>query len=214
LLIKAVSALLPEVYGERVQHDVTVGGVIRLGAPAAAPKQIAEADFTVLAETPEQVKPPTNVLAVAAAPASVDDYERQFGGKRLVEAALFYDADGKLQPPRPDVVIVDDSEIDRAYGEAGIPHRVTSAEYLIAQGYRNPFLLKLASPPPTPEPDFAHEPISKLAATGMHPDPSTPVPVERPEDKDGQLLASMKPPSASTGAEQAGIRRGTYTIIR
>ena len=72
LLIKAVSALLPEVYGERVQHDVTVGGVVRLGAPAAAPKPIAEADFTVLAETPEQVKPPTNVLAVAARPTSVD----------------------------------------------------------------------------------------------------------------------------------------------
>ena len=27
MLIKAVSALLPEIYGERVQHDVTVGGV-------------------------------------------------------------------------------------------------------------------------------------------------------------------------------------------
>jgi hypothetical protein len=138
LLIKAVSALLPEVYGERVQHDVTVGGVIRLGAPAAAPKPIAEADFTVLAETPEQVKPPTNVLAVAAPPASVADYERQFGGKRLVEGTLFYDSDGKLQPPRPDIVIVDGSELDHAYDEAGIPHRVTSAEYLIAQGYCNP----------------------------------------------------------------------------
>ena len=84
------------------------------------------------------------MLAVAARPASVEDYERQFGGKRLVEATLFYDADGKLQPPQPDIVIVDDSELDRAYTAAGIPHRVTSAQYLIAQGYCNPFLFKLA----------------------------------------------------------------------
>jgi hypothetical protein len=89
LLIKAVSALLPEIYGERVQHDVTVGGVVRLGAPAAAAKPIAEADFTALAETPEQVKPPTNVLAVAARPASVEDYEQTYGGKRASWRARF-----------------------------------------------------------------------------------------------------------------------------
>ncbi len=65
----------------------------------------------MLAETPEQIKPPTNVLAVAAPPASVADYERQFGGKRLVEATLFYDADGKLQPPQPDIVIVEESSL-------------------------------------------------------------------------------------------------------
>ena len=131
MLIKAVSSLLPEVYGERVQHDVTVGGVVRLGAPAAAPKPIAEADFTMLAETPEQVKPPANILAVAAAPASVAEYECQFGGKRLVEATLFYDADGKLQPPQPNVLVVEESELDRAYTAAGIPHRVSTAQFLI-----------------------------------------------------------------------------------
>ena len=62
----------------------------------------------MLAETPEQVKPPANILAVAAAPASVAEYECQFGGKRLVEATLFYDADGKLQPPQPNVLVVEE----------------------------------------------------------------------------------------------------------
>jgi hypothetical protein len=38
----------------------------------------------------------------------------------------------------------DDSELDRAYNAAGIPHRVRSPECLIAEGYCNPFLFKLA----------------------------------------------------------------------
>jgi hypothetical protein len=144
LLIKAVSALLPEVYGERVQHEVSLGGVVRLGAPAAAPKPIAEADFTVLAETPEQIKPPTNVLAVAARPASVEEFERQFGGKRLVEGTLFYGSHGELLPPHPDIVIVEGSALDLAYNAAEIPHRVTTAQTLVKQGYCNAFLLKIA----------------------------------------------------------------------
>ena len=104
------------------------------------------------------------------APASVAEYERQFGGKRLVEATLFYDADGKLQPPQPDILIVEEFELDRAYTAAGIPHRVTTAQFLIRQGYCNPFLFKLAPwmSAPAPEPDPAHDPQSKPAATGKH----------------------------------------------
>jgi hypothetical protein len=210
LLIKAVSALLPEIYGERVQHDVTVGGVLRLGAPAAAPKPIAEADFTVLAETPDEIKPPSNVLAVAACPASVADYERQFGGKRLVEATLFYDADGRLQPPQPDIVIVDDSELNRAYNAAGIPHRTTSAPYLIAQGYCNPFLLKLATPA---ESDLVCDLNEKLAAGVKPPKASAPVPVSRPEDARGAPPTNTGTPTVPRGRasgryDAEGLGRG------
>ena len=212
LLIKAVSSLLPEVYGERVQHDVTVGGVVRLGAPAAAPKPIAEADFTMLAETPEQVKPPANILAVAAAPASVAEYECQFGGKRLVEATLFYDADGKLQPPQPNVLVVEEFELDRAYTAAGIPHRVSTAQFLIRQGYCNPFLFKLAPwmSAPAPEPDPAHDPQSKPAATGKHAHAGAAV--EGSEDADRELPVMQ--PVASAGAERVGIRHGHLTVSR
>lgn len=205
LLIKAVSALLPEVYGERVQHDVTVGGVVRLGAPAAAPKPIAQADFTVLAESPEQIKPPTNVLAVAARPATVEEYERQFGGKRLVEGTLFYDSDGSLLPPQPDIVIVDDSELDRAYTAAGIRHQVTSAEFLIKQGFCNAFLFKLAPwlPSPSPQTTPRPEPTSMTAAAPSG--PSAPNP--QVEDDAEEISAPAKPP-----VSRIAERRGGRTI--
>jgi len=201
MLIKAVSALLPEIYGERVQHDVTVGGVVRLGAPAAAQKPIAEADFTMLAETPEQIKPPKNVLAIAARPATVEEYERQFGGKRLVEGTLFYDATGRLLPPQPDIVIVDDSKLDRAYTAAGILHPVTSAEFLIKQGYCNPFLFKLApglSPPLQPEPDLERE-----LASLKHPKPHGGAPLFQPGDEQGAAPRSAAIPAELPGRASA-----------
>ncbi len=213
LLIKAVSALLPEVYGERVQHDVTVGGVVRLGTPAAAPKPIADADFTVLAETPEQIKPPTNVLAVAVRPTTVADYESQFGGKRLVEGALFYDADGKLLPPRPDIVIVEESELDRAYTAAGISHRVWTPEYLIKQGYCNSFLFKLAPwvSPPSRQPEPTPAPVSpvKVAPTTSCPRPAGLPPADQPVKQAGELSSPSKPP-ARAQPEPTGGR----TILR
>jgi hypothetical protein len=204
LLIKAVSALLPEVYGDRVQHDVTVGGVVRLGAPAAAPKPIAEADFTMLAETPEQVKPPTNVLAVAARPASVEDYERRFGGKRLVEGTLFYDADGRLLPPQPDIVIVDDSALDRAYTAAGMAHRVTSAEFLIKQGYCNAFLFKLAPWLSTPSPPIAPTPEPQPASADPQPRVGA---SDTPVEGDHETPSAPTKPSNRRVAEQTGGRR-------
>jgi hypothetical protein len=43
-------------------------------------------------------------------------------------------------------VIVQGSEVDRLYTEAGIEHATTPASDLLAQGYCNEFLLKLATP--------------------------------------------------------------------
>ncbi len=89
--------------------------------------------------------PAPNVLAVADRSASVAEYEQQFGGKRLVETALFYDGDGRLLPPLPEMVIVEGSPIDKAYSDVSIEHRVATPQSLIAKGYCNSFLLKLAT---------------------------------------------------------------------
>jgi hypothetical protein len=212
LLIKAVSALLPEVYGETIKHEVTVGGVLRVGttASAAPPRQIEDVDFTLINATPEDAPPPTNVLAVADRPASVAAYEQQFGGKRLVEATLFYDPDGKLLPPLPEIVIVEGSAIDQAYSDAGIEHRVTSAQSLIAKGYCNPFLLKLASPA---EGDLVRDLKAQLAAGVKPPTPSAQAPARRPREDDGTsprpaAIPTAPPGRASARYDAEGIGRG------
>ena len=212
LLIKAVSALLPEVYGETIKHEVTVGGVLRVGTTASAvpPRQIEDADFTTIGAAAEDAPPPTNVLAVAERPASVAAYEQQFGGKRLVEATLFYDADGKLLPPLPEIVVVEGSPIDQAYTDAGIEHRVTSAQSLIAKGYCNPFLLKLATPA---ESDLVRHLKAKLAAGVKPPGPSAAAPVLRPRHEHGAPSAATGTPTAPPGRasmryDAEGIGRG------
>jgi hypothetical protein len=208
LLIKAVSALLPEVYGETIRHQVTVGGVLRVGATASAPQQqIEDADFTLIGEAPEDVPAP-NVLAVADRPASVAEYEQQFGGKRLVEATLFYDGDGKLLPPLPEIVIVEGSPIDQAYNDAGIEHRVTSPQSLVGKGYCNPFLLKLAGPE---ESDRVRDLQAKLAA-GVTPPPPNAPPLQpgNGQTASAPSVAANTPPSgrASARYDAEGIGRG------
>lgn len=188
LLIKACSALIPE-YGERIQHDVNVGGVLRVGASTPPLKQIEQpvidADFNLAIED-KTVQQATNVLAVAERPKSVAEFEERFGGKRLVECVYFYDAENKLQPPIDGVVIVEGSSAHKLYSEAGIEVGTTPASELIAKGYCNEFLLALAPPEqsslvdslraslkagvsiPKPSPV---EPLSKSSATAVHPAP-------------------------------------------
>ena len=136
----------------RVAHTLTIGGVVRVGpSMAPAPKQLApspthqvlDADFTPVDEEQSE---PTNILMVAEAPETVEEFEETFGGKRLVEAILFYAEDKTLLPPLADIVIVEGSSVHRAYQEAGIEVDAVPAGELIAQGYCNDFLLKLAGP--------------------------------------------------------------------
>ncbi len=150
LLIKAASSLLSQTYGERVAHTLTIGGVVRIGpSMAPAPKQLApaptyqtlDADFTPI---DEEATEPTNVLMVGEEPATVEEFERTFGGKRLVEAILFYAEDGKLLPPLADIVIVEGSSAHKAYVDAGVEVDAVPAAPLVALGYRNDFLLPLA----------------------------------------------------------------------
>jgi hypothetical protein len=223
LLIKACAALLPQIYGETIRHEVEVGGVLRVGATAfaATPKQIEDAEFTMISEASEDAPPPTNVLAVADRPASVAAYEQQFGGKRLIEATLFYDADDKLMPPLPQIVIVEGSPIDQAYTEAGFAHEVTSAQSLIARGYCNPFLLKLATPA---ERDQVANLKAELAAGVKPPTPSAQAPAIRPRDEKVAAPRPTETPAAPPGRASArydaeGIGRGTvppggYRVLR
>jgi hypothetical protein len=153
LLIKAAASLLSATYGERVAHTHMIGGVVRIGPTMApAPKQLAQpptfqildADFTPVEE--EKASEPTNVLMIADEPETVEEYERTFGGKRLVEAILFYAEDKTLLAPLPEIIIVEGSSIHRAYREAGIEVDAVPASQLLAQGYCNDFLLALATP--------------------------------------------------------------------
>lgn len=153
LLIKAAASLLAATYGERVAHTHMIGGVVRIGPTTApAPKQLAppptfqvlDADFTPVED--EKPLEPTNILMVADEPETVEEYERTFGGKRLVEAILFYAEDKTLLAPLPEIIIVEGSSIHRAYQEAGIEVDAVPASRLLAQGYCNDFLLDMATP--------------------------------------------------------------------
>jgi hypothetical protein len=83
---------------------------------------------------------------VADEPESVEDFERTFGGKRLVEAILFYAEDGTLLPPLAEIVIVEGSSIHRTYQEAKVEVDTVPASELLAKGYCNDFLLDMATP--------------------------------------------------------------------
>ncbi|MGO9686522.1 MAG: hypothetical protein ACLPTZ_28770 [Beijerinckiaceae bacterium] len=208
ILVKAAASLLSQVYGERVAHTVMVGGVVRIGPNMApAPKQLApapthqvlDADFTPVDEEHTE---PTNVLAVAEPPETVAQFEEVFGGKRLVEAILFFAEDGALLPPLADIVIVEGSSIHRTYVEAGIEVDAVPAAPLIAQGYCNDFLLPLATadevarvktpekyvpmPEPEPEPELRRHPRAYNAATGEKFERPTPGGGERYATVDGE----------------------------
>jgi hypothetical protein len=154
LLIKAAASLLAATYGERVAHTLVVGGVVRIGPTMQPPskqlappptRQILDVDFTPILDE-EKVAEPTNVLMIADEPETVEEYERTFGGKRLVEALLFYAEDKTLLAPVPEIVIVEGSSIHREYQKAGIEVDAVPASQLLAQGYCNDFLLDMATP--------------------------------------------------------------------
>ena len=168
LLIKAAASLLSATYGERVAHTHMIGGVVRIG-PNMAPEpkrlappptfQVLDADFTPVEE--EKRSEPTNVLMVADEPETVEEYEQTFGGKRLVEAILFYAEDKTLLAPLPEIVIVEGSSIHRTYQEAGIEVDAVPASQLFAQGYVNDFLLAYG--------DAARAQASRSQAQGADP---------------------------------------------
>lgn len=189
ILVKAAASLLSQTYGERVTHDVHLGGVIRVGPSSGpAPRQLApaptaqilDADFAPIGDDTEV----TNVLVVGET-ATFEEFEETFGGKRLTEAILAYAEDGTLLPPTKGIVIVEGSSVHRAYIEARIEVDAQPAAVLVAQGYCNSFLTKLTTPeevarakqpeqyapmpPPEPEPALRRHPRAYMADTGEKP---------------------------------------------
>ncbi len=184
LLIKAASSLLASTYGERVAHTHLVGGVLRIGPTTSlnqkqiAPPpthQILDADFTPIDD--EKPLEPVNVLAIGEEPETVEEYERTFGGKRLVEAILFYTEDHTLLAPVPEIVIVEGSSIHRAYQEAGVEVDTVPASKLLAEGYVNDFLLDMATPEERKLAEARrNEPVGHIAP------PVKPMPAPAPSD--------------------------------
>ena len=177
VLIKAASSLLSQTYGDKISHQVQIGGVLRIGPTAPSPTQLkqlsapVDVSFTAIDDQTEDVQP-TNTLAVAERPKSVHEYEETFGGRRLVEVVFFYDSDNRLLPPLEGIIIVEGSEAHRKYSEAGIECKTTPAKELLEKGFCNGFLLKLAKPQ---ESALVKDLRAKLAQGVKHPQPSHPV---------------------------------------
>lgn len=159
LLVKMLASLVPDIYGERssVTH-IHQGHVWIEGSTPTAPhlqrlkpEQIEDGDFQeafAMADAPETVKRPANVLAIPAPCKDAYDFDRKFLRKLVREPVLFRDADGRLEPPLSDDVIVEGSEQAKAYADAGIEVRTVTAQSLLDQGYTNDFLYALAGERP------------------------------------------------------------------
>ena len=179
LLMKAAASLLSATYGETVTHQVQIGGVLRIGS-TPAPQLPPPVDVDFINVDDMQALEQTNVLAVAEPPKSVADFEETFGGRQLVECVYFYDEDGRLLPPLDGIVIIAGSSADRLYNEAGIAHATTPASDLLAQGYCNELLLRMAKPA---ESALVSDLRAKLKAGVRHPLPTHAVQKFKPGDE-------------------------------
>jgi hypothetical protein len=175
---------------------------------APAPKQLApapthqtlDADFTPIDEDASE---PVNVLAVAEPPETVEEFEAAFGGKRLVEAILFYTEDKKLLPPLADIVIVEGSSVHKAYVAAGIEVEAVPAAQLLEWGFCNEFLFKLAKTPE--ESALVADLRAKLKEPIQHRQPSHHVEVGRP-DAEAEEDAKMAREAEAAHARGRSLR--------
>ena len=108
LLIKAVSALLPEVYGERVQHDVTVGGVFGSARRRRRRSRSPRRTSRCWPRRPEQVKPPANVLAVAARRRASRNTSASSAASVWSRRRCSTMPTASCLPPQPDVIVVEE----------------------------------------------------------------------------------------------------------
>jgi hypothetical protein len=159
ILVKLLTSLAPEIYGEKstVEHHHTgtvwIEGGASPQAALSAPDNFNQ-DFGLT--TPrDEVKRPTNTLAVPRPCANPDEFDKRFRRKLLRNVTLFRDTEGKLLPPLPDDVIVAGTVQARAFEDAGIEVQVVRAETLLDEGFENDWLRDLApawKPKPKPKP--------------------------------------------------------------
>jgi hypothetical protein len=196
LLNKVLASYLPQIYGERVEHEHHVsGGVFIEGRSAQAQLSAPGAhDNEFGAAIPSDRRPrPTNVLAV---PQILDKetFDKKWMKPLVRDCVLFRDASGKLLPPiageEPDVVVVGTPQ-HRAFVEAGIEVDAVHPQTLLEQGFRNDFLFELCPTwrePPKPKPvrptdeereAVAQQVAAKVAKEGIASTQSLYEPVER-----------------------------------
>jgi len=150
ILVKLLTSLAPEVYGDKstVEHLHSGAVWVEGGAsqPAALPPPSGDnfnRDFGLT--TPrEEMKRPTNVLAVPRPCASSDEFDKRFRKKLLRNVTLFRDAEGNLLPPLPDDVVVAGTLQARAFEDAGMEVKLVRAETLLDDGFENDWLRELA----------------------------------------------------------------------
>jgi hypothetical protein len=211
LLNKVLASYLPQVYGDRVEHDVHVtGGVFIEGRSAQAqlPAPGAHDNEFGAAIPPEQQRRPTNVLAV---PRILDKeaFDQKYMKPLVREVVLFRDTEGKLLPPlsgeEPDIVVIGTPQYYE-FKIAGIEVNAVHPQALLEQGYRNDFLFELC-------PNWKEPPKPKLV---------------RPTDEEREAVAnqvaakiadSQKASSGSLYEPQEKIGRGKpslggFSVIR
>jgi hypothetical protein len=169
ILVKLLTSLAPEIYGERstVEH-VHSGGVWIDGQSPTATPQLAAPSFNEdfgLTQRATETARPTNTLAIPRPCVDSAEFDRRFRGKLIREVVLFRDTEGKLLPPLPDDIVVAGTPQARAFEDAKIEVKVVHPTTLLDEGFTNEWLRELA-------PDW--KPPRK---------PKPPMPVERPQDE-------------------------------
>ena len=179
LLMKAAASLLSATYGETVTHQVQIGGVLRIGS-TPAPQLPPPVDVDFINVDDMQALEQTNVLAVAerAEVSSGLRGDLRWTPTRRVRLLLRRGwpiaSAARWHRDRAG------SSADRLYNEAGIAHATTPASDLLAQGYCNELLLRMAKPA---ESALVSDLRAKLKAGVRHPLPTHAVQKFKPGDE-------------------------------
>jgi len=179
VLVKLLTSLAPEIYGERSEVTHTHQGSVWIegqGSQAQLPA-LGAMDFNNdfgLTPSRDEAQRPTNVLALPRPCVDSDEFDKRFRKKLVREVALFRDTEGKLLPPLPDDVIVAGTVQARAFEDAKIEVTLVRAEQLLDEGFENDFLFALApnykrkpKPKPAPSTDAERKAVAVKAAEKM-----------------------------------------------
>ena len=200
ILVKLLTSLAPEIYGEKstIEHHHTGAVWIEGSASqqAALPPPRRD-DFNQdfgLTTPREEMKRPTNTLAVPRPCADSNEFDKRFRRKLLRNVTLFRDTEGKLLPPLPDDVIVAGTVQARAFQDAGIEVQVVRAETLLDEGFENDWLRELAPAwKPKPKPKPATIPKEEAATQAAEKMANAITPGQASADYDSERLGCSTP---------------------
>jgi hypothetical protein len=208
ILVKLLTSLAPEIYGDKATVEHVHSGAVWVegGASQAALAPPRGDDFNRdfgLTTSREEMKRPTNTLAVPRPCANSDEFDKRFRKKLLRQVTLFRDMEGNLLPPLPDDVVVAGTPQARAFEDAGIEVKLVRAETLLDEGFENDWLRELA-PTWKPKPKAAPATVSKEQAATAAAE---------------KVAKSIPPGRASAHYDSENIGRGTpkpggYRIVR